>query len=132
MTGKATRRLTGYLPIRSFTRCTSKDSQRIRTPASQRGIAEPFVDSSRRFLIFRSLGFQLLNFFLYSSSIARIARRAGLITGAMHRSPFSRHTRRTAPGRIPSALDEFRDMVKALHRAGIEVILDVVFNHTAE
>ena len=27
---------------------------------------------------------------------------------------------------------EFRDMVKALHRAGIEVILDVVFNHTAE
>ncbi|HKD36249.1 MAG TPA: alpha-amylase family glycosyl hydrolase, partial [Pirellulales bacterium] len=28
--------------------------------------------------------------------------------------------------------NEFRDMVKALHRAGIEVILDVVFNHTAE
>jgi len=31
-----------------------------------------------------------------------------------------------------AVLDEFRDMVKALHRAGIEVILDVVFNHTAE
>jgi glycogen operon protein len=30
------------------------------------------------------------------------------------------------------AIDEFRDMVKALHRADIEVILDVVFNHTAE
>ncbi len=30
------------------------------------------------------------------------------------------------------ALDEFRDLVKALHQAGIEVILDVVFNHTAE
>lgn len=30
------------------------------------------------------------------------------------------------------AVYEFRDMVKALHRAGIEVILDVVFNHTAE
>ncbi len=30
------------------------------------------------------------------------------------------------------AVNEFRDMVKALHRAGIEVILDVVFNHTAE
>jgi isoamylase len=27
---------------------------------------------------------------------------------------------------------EFRDLVKALHRAGIEVILDVVFNHTSE
>jgi glycogen operon protein len=31
-----------------------------------------------------------------------------------------------------AVLDEFRDMVKALHRAGIEVVLDVVFNHTAE
>ncbi len=29
-------------------------------------------------------------------------------------------------------LDEFRDMVKALHTAGLEVILDVVYNHTAE
>jgi glycogen operon protein len=29
-------------------------------------------------------------------------------------------------------LDEFRSMVKALHAAGIEVILDVVYNHTAE
>jgi glycogen operon protein len=29
-------------------------------------------------------------------------------------------------------VSEFRDMVKALHRAGIEVILDVVFNHTTE
>jgi isoamylase len=29
-------------------------------------------------------------------------------------------------------IDEFRDMVKALHRVGIEVVLDVVFNHTAE
>lgn len=31
-----------------------------------------------------------------------------------------------------SQRSEFRDMVKALHRAGIGVILDVVFNHTAE
>jgi len=35
------------------------------------------------------------------------------------------------PGAL-GPVDEFRDMVKALHRAGIEVILDVVFNHTAE
>jgi isoamylase len=30
------------------------------------------------------------------------------------------------------AVDEFRDMVKAFHRAGIAVVLDVVFNHTSE
>ncbi len=35
------------------------------------------------------------------------------------------------PGR-GSHLDEFRDMVRALHAAGIEVLLDVVFNHTDE
>jgi isoamylase len=31
-----------------------------------------------------------------------------------------------------AVIDEFRDMVKAFHRASIEVILDVVYNHTAE
>lgn len=31
-----------------------------------------------------------------------------------------------------SQVNEFRDMIKALHKAGIEVILDIVFNHTAE
>jgi isoamylase len=31
-----------------------------------------------------------------------------------------------------AVVDEFRDMVKAFHRAGIEVILDVVYNHTTE
>ena len=37
-------------------------------------------------------------------------------------------SRRDALGPV----NEFRDLVKALHRAGIEVILDVVYNHTAE
>ncbi len=33
---------------------------------------------------------------------------------------------------VHDAVAEFKTMVKALHRAGVEVILDVVFNHTAE
>jgi glycogen operon protein len=41
------------------------------------------------------------------------------------------HGYASAPGAL-AVLDEFRDMVKALHRAGIEVILDVVYNHTTE
>jgi isoamylase len=41
------------------------------------------------------------------------------------------HAYSSRPGPL-AAIDEFRDMVKALHRAGIEVILDVVFNHTSE
>ena len=37
-----------------------------------------------------------------------------------------------AGGRTGEQVREFKGMVKALHRAGIEVILDVVYNHTAE
>jgi glycogen operon protein len=39
---------------------------------------------------------------------------------------------RRAGGPPGSEIDEFKAMVKALHGAGIEVLLDVVFNHTAE
>jgi glycogen operon protein len=38
----------------------------------------------------------------------------------------------SAAGSRGEQVREFKDMVKALHAAGIEVILDVVFNHTAE
>ena len=45
---------------------------------------------------------------------------------------FAPHTGYAMRADALGAQDEFRDMVKALHRAGIEVILDVVYNHTAE
>ncbi len=40
--------------------------------------------------------------------------------------------RYSSAGSDGKQVGEFRDMVKSLHRAGIEVILDVVYNHTAE
>ena len=42
------------------------------------------------------------------------------------------HALYAATGRHGEQVREFKGMVKALHRAGIEVILDVVYNHTAE
>jgi glycogen operon protein len=45
---------------------------------------------------------------------------------------FSPHQAYSSQKTGPGPLDEFRDMVKALHKADIEVILDVVYNHTAE
>nr|WP_232298979.1 glycogen debranching protein GlgX [Granulicella tundricola] len=45
---------------------------------------------------------------------------------------FAPHLGYSSSGDPLRCLDEFRDMVKQLHRAGIEVILDVVYNHTAE
>ena len=45
---------------------------------------------------------------------------------------FAPHQAYSSRQDLHGPVDEFRDMVKALHRAGIEIILDVVFNHTAE
>jgi glycogen operon protein len=45
---------------------------------------------------------------------------------------FAPHAPYAATGARGEQVKEFKGMVKALHRAGIEVILDVVYNHTAE
>ncbi|TNY38649.1 glycogen debranching protein GlgX [Thermomonospora catenispora] len=45
---------------------------------------------------------------------------------------FAPHNEYSASGECGEQVLEFKSMVKALHEAGIEVILDVVYNHTAE
>lgn len=45
---------------------------------------------------------------------------------------FAPEARYSSSGVAGQQVKEFKGMVKALHRAGIEVILDVVYNHTAE
>ncbi len=45
---------------------------------------------------------------------------------------FAPHNGYSSAGERGGQIDEFRRMVQALHAAGLEVILDVVFNHTAE
>jgi isoamylase len=45
---------------------------------------------------------------------------------------FAPDSRYSSSGSLGGQVTEFKDMVKVLHRAGIEVILDVVYNHTGE
>ena len=45
---------------------------------------------------------------------------------------FALHPAYSLSPNTGSVLQDFREMVKALHKAGIEVILDIVFNHTGE
>jgi glycogen operon protein len=45
---------------------------------------------------------------------------------------FAPHHAYSSSGTLGGQVQEFKSMVKALHGAGIEVILDVVYNHTAE
>ena len=61
-------------------------------------------------------------------------QRLGLINywGYNVLAPFAPDNRYSSLSTGTTPLRELRDAVKALHRAGIEVILDVVFNHSAE
>ncbi len=45
---------------------------------------------------------------------------------------FAPHAAYSSSGTRGQQVTEFKDMVKAMHAAGLEVILDVVYNHTAE
>ena len=60
-------------------------------------------------------GEQLLNYWGYST-VGFFAPKAGY----------------AATGALGMQVDELKNLIKELHRAGIEVMLDVVFNHTAE
>src|SRR6516225_5983372 len=66
-----------------------------------------------------------------SSSVPPAQR--GTYAGLIAKIPYLQDLGVSAVELLPVfAFDEFRDMVKALHRAGIEIILDVVYNHTTE
>lgn len=52
--------------------------------------------------------------------------------GYMTLNFFSVHNEYTNGAHVCEQLNEFRNMVKELHKADIEVILDVVYNHTVE
>ena len=47
-------------------------------------------------------------------------------------APAARYSAAVRAGEVGGQVAEFKEMVRALHAAGIEVLLDVVFNHTAE
>jgi glycogen operon protein len=47
-------------------------------------------------------------------------------------APHAAYSAAVRAGQPGGQVEEFRDMVNALHAAGLEVVLDVVFNHTAE
>src|ERR1700755_2280177 len=47
-------------------------------------------------------------------------------------APHAGYSAAVRAGRAGGQVREFKAMVDALHRAGLEVVLDVVFNHTAE
>lgn len=118
------------LHVRSFTK---SESSGVKFKGTYAGIAEkiPYLqslgvnavelmpifefDEFENSRIHPDTGERLYNYWGYST-VAFFAPKAGF----------------AASGRFGMQVDEFKQLVKQLHKAGIEVILDVVFNHTAE
>ena len=134
-TGRVTRRCAGRWRISSSTRCTSAVSPGRRPRRSR--IPAPSPAWSRRSRTCSELGVtavELLPVFEFDDSEVRyvdghkLTNYWGYSTSAF----FAPHAGYCVTPESGRQVREFRDMVKALHAAGIEVILDVVFNHTDE
>lgn len=111
--------------VRGFTRHPNSG-----VPEAQRGTYAGLTDKIPYLLELGVTAVELLPVFQYDPQDAP----PGLINywGYSPVSFFAPHLQYSSNPNPQGAVDEFRDMVKALHQAGIEVILDVVYNHTAE
>jgi glycogen operon protein len=112
---------------------TANPNSAVKHPGTFRGVIEkiPF---------FKDLGITSLEFLpiqeFNEHEFPRInPRTGGLLTNYWGYStvaffaPKGSYSADTSPG---GQVREFKEMVRELHKAGIEVILDIVFNHTAE
>lgn len=118
------------LHVRGFSQSPSSN---CRNPGSFAGLIEK-VD------YIKSLGVTAVELMPVFDFDDKSPIRTSPVTGAVLRdywgyNPFSFFAPQSvfccSPNRA-THLQEFRDMIKAFHSAGIEVILDVVFNHTGE
>jgi glycogen operon protein len=111
--------------VRGFTRHPSS-----RVPARRRGTYAGLIEKIPYLVDLGITAVELMPVFQYDAQDAP----AGRVNywGYAPVSFFAPHAGYASVRQPLAVLDEFRDMVKALHRAGLEVILDVVYNHTAE
>jgi isoamylase len=113
------------LHVRGFTRHPSSG-----VAPEKRGTFAGLVEKIPYLVDLGITAVELLPVFAFDAQDAPAGRRN--YWGYAPVSFFAPHPGHASGAGPLAALDELRDMVKALHRAGIEVILDVVYNHTAE
>jgi isoamylase len=121
----ASRTIIYEMHVRGFTRHPSSG-----VPEAQRGTYAGLVEKIPYLQQLCITAVELLPIFQFDAQYAP----RGLVNywGYAPISFFAPHQGYSSRQDALGPVNEFRDMVKALHRAGIEVILDVVFNHTAE
>jgi isoamylase len=119
--------------VRSLTLHPSSGRLGVRHPGTFRGVAEmvPYL---------RDLGVTALELLPVQEFDELENPRSNPLTGQRLQnywgystlSFFAPKGRYSASGSLGEQVTEFKGMVRELHRAGIEVILDIVFNHTSE
>lgn len=113
--------------------CTIHSSSGVKNPGTYRGLIEKIP-------YFKELGVTAVELLPVQEFNENESRRIDPQTG----KPISNYwgydsvlffvpkTTYSSLAGLGQQIQEFKEMVKAFHKAGIEVILDVVFNHTAE
>lgn len=108
------------LHVRGFTKRANSN-----VPADQRGT---FAGIVAKIPYLQALGVTAVELL----PVHQFEPDAGNYWGYMTLNFFCPHAQYATQAEAATAHEEFRSMVDALHRAGIEVFLDVVYNHTAE
>ena len=116
------------LHVEGFTKLHPRVPDRLR--GTYAGLAElPVIDHLRRVGV---TAVELLPVHQFVHDAMLVGRGLRNYWGYQSIGYFAPHNEYSSAGDRGQQVGEFRDMVRALHAAGLEVILDVVFNHTAE
>jgi glycogen operon protein len=94
------------------------------------GLAHPSVIEYLKNLGVTAIELMPVHHFVQDDRLVKMGLRN--YWGYNSQSFFSPHADYAASGHAGQQVREFKDMVKKYHKAGLEVILDVVYNHTAE
>jgi len=114
--------------VKGFTRLHPDMSDDLR--GTYAGLAHPAaIDHLKRLGI---TAVELMPVHQFVHDRALVARGLRNYWGYQSIGYFAPHDEYAASGRRGEQVAEFKAMVRALHAAGLEVILDVVYNHTAE
>src|SRR5450755_2059118 len=114
--------------VKGFTMLHPDVPEKLR--GSYAGLAHPAAVSHLQQLGVTAVELLPVHQFVHDAQLA--ARGLRNYWGYQSIGYFAPHNGYSSTGDSGSQVDEFRQMVRALHAAGLEVIIDVVFNHTAE
>jgi glycogen operon protein len=116
------------LHVKGFTKQHPAVPDELR--GTYRGLAEPAVIEHLQRLGITAVELMPVHQFVHDGVL--VARGLRNYWGYQSIGYFAPHNEYASSGDGGEQVDEFKAMVKALHAGGLEVILDVVFNHTAE